>query len=232
VTWFRVPVGGVREADEAPDSFDPGVALARAAAQLQLGDSRSREGTVDTPWGPVEVEARDRGQVLVALPSAEAADAPVMLQAASRRMGLDASAVEATGAEMRVGDVGHPVLVAPVADEDALAAAPDEVDPSGVPGVDARSGVAYAQTQSDPYPRLVARTWGEADPLAALGAAAVHMVARGVVRPTYPRTRVMARRLGDPEDEDVEIAVDAEKTGGSSKVTRVLVGGPVEPVDG
>lgn len=227
---FRVPFGATRASEDQTEAYDPGVVLAAAAEQMDLGDGGTREATVDTAWGALGVEARERGVLLAETPRVEVADAPVMLQAGCRRLGLDPDRVEATGAQMRVVDVGRRVLVVPLPDPEAVEAAPADADPGGVPAADAELGVAYAHTQTSPYSRVVARVWGTDEALAPLAAAATHLIPSGTMRPTYPRTRVVARLVGR-EDEEVEITVEAEKAGGTPKVTRVLVGGEVVPVD-
>lgn len=231
---FRVPFGATHAAGEKPEAFDPGVVLATAAQTLDRASGSRESGTVEqtleTPWGPLQVEARGRGELLVETPAHTIPDRPVMLQAACRALGIDAANVEASKAPIRVVDIGRPVLVVPYPSADAVRHAPETADPSGVPMVDATAGIVYARTQTSPYVKILGRAWGDAEPMTALAAAALHLVREGPLRPTYPRTRTVGRLVGHGDD-TCEITVQAEKVGGEPKVTKVLVGGDVVPVD-
>lgn len=234
VSRFRVPFGAMHAPGEKPEDFDPGVVLATAAHKLEASSGSREQGTVErtleTPWGSLQVEARGRGEIVVETPAHALADRPVMLQAACRQLGIDAADVEASKAQIREVDVGRDVLVVPFPSADRVREVPETADPSGVPMVDAAWGVVYARTQTSPYVKILARAWGGAEPMTALAAAALHLVTSGTFRPTYPRTRVVGQILNHGE-EACEITVQAEKVGGEPKVTRLLVGGEVTPVD-
>lgn len=228
---YRVPFGGEHRPDETSPQYHPGVALALAASNLQGTAEQAREGKVQTPWGDLEAERRDRGLLLVATPRRSVSSQPVMLQAACRTLGLDPAPIEATGAQMRVVDVGRSVLVIPFDEPEDLEAAPEKADITKVPGVEAEESVGYVHTQTTPYARIEAITWGGIEPLAGLAAASIHLVTSGLLRPTYPRTRVVATRLPNEEDEEAEVTVQASKVGGEPKIELVLVGGEVEEIE-
>lgn len=234
MTRYRVPFGAVYAPDDAPETFTPGVVLAKAAAELGPESGSREEGTVertfDTAWGSLQVERRGRGELLTETPAHGIPGPPVMLQAACRRLGVEPVLVEKAGGGIQVVDVGRPVLVVPMPDPDEVRKAPAEGDVGAVPGADAEGGVVYAQTQRTPYVKLLARVWGEAEPLTALAAAACHRTGSGAFRPTYPRTRFVAQLVNQGE-EQCEITVEAEKVGGEPKVTKLLVGGKVDPLE-
>lgn len=231
---YRVPFGATHEPGETGGAFDPGVVLATAAGDLEKGagsrEEDTRERTLDTPWGKLGVEARGSGAFLTETPDWEVSDRPVMLQAAARALGIEPAMVEETGAQIRTVDVGRKVLVVPFASADAVRNAPQEADLGGVPMVQVDAGIVYATTQRSPYVKLLARTWGDAEPLTALAAAGLHLVRSGTMRPTYPRTRIVGALVNHGE-ERCEITVQAEKVGSEPKVTALLVGGDVEAVE-
>lgn len=232
---YRVPFGATHAPGDKAETFDPGVVLAEAADRFQGAGGSREEGTVEstleTPWGTLKVEARGRGEILVETPAHAVPDQPVMLESACQRLGIQRALVEEAGAQLRVVDVGRPVLVVPFPHPDAVRNAPEDADPSQVPMVDATAGIAYARTQTSPYVKILGRLWGDAEPLTALAAASLHLVRSGTFRPTYPRTRIVGQIVNRGEDR-CEITVQAEKVGGEPKVTQVLVGGDVEPTDG
>lgn len=200
------------------------------AASVLGTESEAKEAKVQSPWGGLSAEARERGVLLASTPRHEVSERPVMLLAACRRLGLDPGPVEATGAEMRVVDVGRSVLVVPFEDEASLDDAPEDADVSGVPGHEVEEAVGYVHTQSTPYARILARSWDAPEPLAGLAAASLHLVTSGIMRPTYPRTRVVASLVD--EEGEAEVTVQARKAGGSPVVERLLVGGRIEALEG
>lgn len=231
---FRVPFGATYEPGRYEEAFEPGAVLATAAAEVEKTSGSREEGTrertFETPWGELKVEARGTGDLVTQVPHVEVPDRPVMLQAAARALGIEAALVENAG-QIQVVDVGRRLLVVPFPSPDAVRNAPEDADVSSVPAVDAEAGIVYAQTQRSPYVKLLARTWGDAEPLTAVAAAGVHLVLSGGFRPTYPRTRIVGQLVNHGE-ERCEVTVAAEKVGGEPKITDVLVGGKVHQTDG
>jgi hypothetical protein len=229
VSRVRVPFGEA-EAGSEPDAFDPGPVLAQIQAEGLVPsdpDKRTVEGSVSSPWGSLSAERRGEDEVLVSTPNADVVADQVMLNAAAMKLGIERDLVDETGASIKEVDVGQRVLVVPYPDERSIVNAPEQADPSGVPGVEAGAGVVYALTQSRPYVKIVARSWGEVAPMTGIAAAALHLVTSKSFRPSYPRTRVVGRYVGDATEEVCEITVQARNAGDGAVVEHVFVGGRV-----
>jgi len=230
VPGYRVPFGQASP-DEETEDFDPGPVLARIVDEDLVPDNGgTAEGSIDTAWGKLAAERRGGEEVHVTMPEAEVTSRQVMVNVAAMKLGVDKALVEETEAAIQAIDVGEPVLVCPLPGEDAVRDAPTQAQVATVPGVEAEIGVAYTVVQTSPYARIVARSWGEGPPMTVLAAAAVHLMLSERFRPTYPRTRVVAELVD--EEGEVEITVQAREAGGGPVVERVLVGGPVEALDG
>lgn len=228
---YRVPFDRVDPGEE-PDEFDPGPVLAGIVDRdlLSEGPKGTIEGTVASPWGELGAERRDDREVLVETPRAEVSARQVLLNAAARSLGVERALVEASPGTLQELDVGPRVLACPLPGPDAVRDAPADADPSGVPGVEATGGIAYAVTQESPYVKVLGRLWGSARPMPALAAAGLHLVLSEGFRPTYPRTRVVGS-LVDRGEASCEVTVQARQAGGGPAIDRVLVGGRVERVD-
>lgn len=228
---YRVPFAQVSP-DEEPETFDPGPILARVVDEDRLAaeDRGTAEGDVKTPWGSLGAERPEPDEVLLETPAAEVSARQVMLAVAARTLDVDRARLEAAQGAIQEIDVGQRVLVVPLSSPEHVEQAPEHADPSGLPGVEADVGVAYAVTQTSPYVRIRARTWGGPPAMTALAAAAMHLVLAEGFRPTYPRTRVVGQLVDD--EAEAEIRVQAREAGAGPVVERVLVGGRVEPVDG
>lgn len=229
MTRVRVPFGEAAD-DAEPDAFDPGPVLASIQTKGQLPvdpDKKTVEGSVSSPWGSLSAERRGDDEVLVSTPRADVTADQVMLGAASMKLGIERELVDETGASIKEVDVGQRVIAVPYPDEQSVIDAPESADPSGIPGVEAKTGVVYALTQSRPYVTIVARRWGDLAPMTGIAAAALHLITSKSFRPTYPRTRVVGRYVDSVEGDWCEITVQARSSGSGPVVEHVFVGGRV-----
>jgi predicted PhzF superfamily epimerase YddE/YHI9 len=220
ITPFQVAF----EPGDPPEAYAPGYVLALArAAGLPKGDG---PGRVESPWGTHQVETRSEGQLVASTPAHAVTVPRVMTAVAARALGLSAEDVDATDRPIQELDVGRRVLVVPLPSKEHLADMPDEAELGKVPMVSADQAIAYARTHRSPYAQIQGRLIGEGDPLLCLAAASLHLVYNLGVRPTYPRTRVVARLVGHGE-ERAEVTVAAKKAGHEPKVQTLFVGGRV-----
>lgn len=221
------PFQATYEPGNPPDTYAPGYVLALAhQAGEPTGDG---PGKIESPWGTHQVETRSEGQLVASTPAHAVTVPRVMTAVAVRNLGLSAEDVDATDLPIQEIDVGLRVLVVPLPSEEHLDEVPDDAELEGIPMVQADQAIAYTRTHRSPYAQLTGRIIGEGDPLVCLAAASLHLVYNLGVRPTYPRTRVVAHLAGHGK-EKAEVTVAAKKAGHEPKVQDLFVGGTV--VDG